>query len=71
MKLITTKYAGPCISCGEDYDIGEKVYWAPGFGVWHVECKPPQSVEKDQKLQERRRRLGLEPYEFGKAPTRY
>lgn len=68
MKVITAQYAGMCLTCEEDYDIGEKVYWEPGVGCWHTDCDVPRNLQAEQRTTAERQRLGLEPYEFGTAP---
>lgn len=68
MKLITTQYAGQCVSCDEDYDVGERVYWEKGLGCWHEECAAPKDLKSHQKGITERQKLGLEPLPFGSAP---
>jgi hypothetical protein len=37
-KTIRSRYAGRCIICSRDYDIGDTVKWTRGRGSAHVNC---------------------------------
>lgn len=48
-KFITAEYAGQCLTCEEDYDVGEQVHWEPGVGCWHKDCAAPRNLERYKK----------------------
>jgi hypothetical protein len=37
-KTIRSRYAGRCIVCGRDYNVGDTVKWTKGRGTAHVKC---------------------------------
>lgn len=36
-----SKYSGTCRNCGDDYAVGDPIYYIKGEGSTHVECGPP------------------------------
>lgn len=57
VAVFTSKYAGECLSCGQKYVRGERIYWKRNAGSWHPNCwiktifpnakapgKPPEPV---------------------------
>lgn len=36
MSVVNARYAGTCYTCGAATEVGERVHWARGQGVRHV-----------------------------------
>lgn len=40
MRVITSKYPSKCRECGGPVGAGERIFWARGEGVMHLDCDP-------------------------------
>ncbi len=67
-RLIATQYSGTCLSCDEPIEVGARVWWLKDVGMWHSDCSIPPNVIAHQRAADRRRELGIDAPEFGKAP---
>ena len=38
-RVFTSRFDGWCKSCGEPFDIGDRVAWVKGRGCTHYECR--------------------------------
>ncbi len=38
MKIITARFPSKCRDCREPVEAGERVFWAKGQGVEHIDC---------------------------------
>lgn len=44
-RKITARYTSACRNCGETIRYPEEVYWAKGYGVWHLAHGPEPAAE--------------------------